>query len=193
MDQNSFTLIMSFVTIFSTIVGVWALNKRNDSTIKKEQALSEVRAQDADIKERSDLLDMLKEGTKQGAIWLESLKVIEKTREADYATLKAIIEDGTKETINSRKELLKEVKGLGEQATTHNTGVTNGLEEVKKEVGHIKAEIDKLPGKHDEIVKRLDATLGYIDRILPKLRSTTEMQAVNGGSGEQTSPLPSPS
>lgn len=186
-NENIFTVLVGLLTIIGSVVGVWAVTRRNHSEVEKAKGLSEATARNAETKERADLLDMLKESTKQGAIWLESLKVIEATRGKDYATLKAIIEDGTQETINSRKELLKGVDGLVTQATAHNTGITTSLDEVKRELSRIKLVVETLPGANDEMKKRIDILLGYIDRLLPKLRQTGEMPVVpppNGSTPE---------
>lgn len=177
-NENIFTVIVAALTILGSVVGVWVVNRRNASDIKKAQELSLVKAKDADtaareadVKERADLIEMIKESTKQGAIWLEALKIIEANREKDYATLKAIIEDGTQETINSRKEVLKGVDTVTQQAREHNTGLTNILEEVKREIGSLKQMLEKLPGQNDDLKRRIDITLGYVERMLPKMRT----------------------
>jgi hypothetical protein len=177
-NENIFTVLVAALTILGSVVGVWVVNRKNTSEIKKAQELSLVKAKNADIeareaevKERADLIEMIKESTKQGAIWLEALKIIEANREKDYATLKAIIEDGTQETINSSKELLKGVNNVAEQAVKHNTGLTNILEEVKREIGSLKNVLEKLPGQNDELKRRIDITLGYVERMLPKMRT----------------------
>lgn len=177
-NENIFTVIVAALTMLGSVVGVWVVTRKNASEIKKAQELSLVKAKDADtaareadVKERADLIEMLKEGTKQGAIWLEALKIIEANRGKDYATLKAIIEDGTQETINSRKELLKNVDSVAQQAREHNTGLTNILEEVKREIGSLKNVLEKLPGQNDELKRRIDITLGYVERMLPKMRT----------------------
>lgn len=185
-DANIFTIAMSVVTMLVTIVSVWAFTRKTQSEVFKEKALGEVRANDAAIKERADLLDMLKESTKQSEIWLETHKVTEHKRELDYATLKAIIEDGTKETINTRKE-------LAAQAKDNNTGVTNSLEELKREVGAVKLIISGLPNGNEEIKGRLDRLLGYIERLLPKLRSTNEMPAATLPNGSVLEVIATPS
>ncbi len=195
-------VILAILTILGSVLGsvfgVWALTRKNKSEVEKEQGLGQVRAQDAEIKERADLISMIKEHTKQdaehtkqGAIWLEALKIIESTREKDYATLKAIIEDGTQETINSRKELLKNVDGVAVQAREHNTGITNSLDEVKRELGSLRTVVEKLPGQNDEMKSRIDITLGYIERLLPKLRSTSELPVTTVPNGSLPEPTPS--
>lgn len=177
-NENVFTVLVAALTILGSVVGVWVVNRKNAAEIKKAQELSLVRAKNADIeareaevKERADLIEMIKEHTKQGAIWLEALKIIEANREKDYATLKAIIEDGTKETINSRKELLQNVNNVVAQAKEHNSGIVNILEEVKREINSLKIVLEKLPGQNDDLKRRIDITLGYVERMLPKMRT----------------------
>jgi len=183
-------VILAILTIVGSVLGsvfgVWAITRKNKSEVDKAKGLSEATARNAETKERSDLIDMIKESTKQGSIWLEALKIIENTREKDYATLKAIIEDGAQETINSRKELLKGVDGVAIQAREHNTGITNSLDEVKRELGSLRLVVEKLPGQNDEMKSRIDITLGYIERLLPKLRSTGEMAIVPSSNGARS-------
>lgn len=188
MDNSVILAILTIIgSVMGSVFGVWALTRKNASEVAKAQALSDVRVQDAETKERSDLIEMLKESGKQSITWLETLKITEHKRELDYATLKAIIEDGTKETINSRKELLKNVDDVAAQAKEHNTGITNSLDEVKRELKSIKIVVEKLPGESIELKTRLDRTLGYIERLLPKLR-TGEVPAVPNGSTPETAP-----
>lgn len=172
-------------SVLGSVFGVWAITRRNKSEVEKAKGLSEATARNAETKERSDLIEMIKEHTKQGAIWLEALKIIEATREKDYATLKAIIEDGTQETINSRKELLKGVDGVAKQAVEHNTGITNSINEMMRELASLKTVVAKLPGQNDEIKSRIDITLGYFERMLPKLR-TGEMPTVPSNNGARS-------
>lgn len=177
-NENIFTVIVAALTILGSVVGVWVVNRKNTSEIRKAQELSlvkaknaDIEAREADVKERADLIEMIKESTKQGAIWLEALKIIEANREKDYATLKAVIEDGTQETVNSRKELLKGVNNVVEQAEKHNTGLTNSIDEVKRELASLRSTVEKLPGQNDELKRRIDITLGYVERMLPKMRT----------------------
>lgn len=187
MENSVILAILTIIgSVLGSVFGVWAITRRNKSEVEKAKGLSEATARNAETKERSDLIDMIKESTKQGSIWLEALKIIENTREKDYATLKAIIEDGTQETINSRKELLKGVDGVAIQAREHNTGITNSLDEVKRELGSLRMVVEKLPGQNDEMKSRIDITLGYIERLLPKLRSTGEMAIVPSSNGARS-------
>lgn len=179
-SDHVFTIIIGILTIIGNIVVVWSFTRKNASIVAKERALGEVKVQAAEVKERSDLIEMLKESNKSSVTWLETLKVTEHKRELDYNTLKAIIEDGTQETINGRKELLKSQAQIAQQVTDHNTGVVNILNELKTELGFIKTEFGKLPERDEKLYKRVDSTLGYIDRLLPKLRQTGEMPAANG-------------
>lgn len=184
-NENIFTVVVAVLTILGSVVGVWAVTRRNASEVEKAKGLSDVTARNAETKERSDLIEMIKESTKQGSIWLEALKIIEATREKDYATLKAIIEDGTQETINSRKELLKGVAGVAAEARVHNTGITTYLDEIKREISSLKTVVETLPGQNSEMKSRIDITLGYIERLLPKLR-TGEMNAVPSNNGARS-------
>lgn len=194
MDSNNlFTLIMAIITIVGTLVGTWAITRRNQSEISKAKALSAVRAQDAETQERADLIAMLKESGKNSVTWLESLKVIEHTRELDYATLKAIIEDGTKETINSRKEMLAKLGEMSKLDETHNTGITKSLDEVKHELAAMRVVVDTLPGENQQIKKHLNELLGYIDRLLPKLTRQTSEFATTPAPNGTPDPSPSPS
>lgn len=177
-NENWFTVAVVALGVISTIVGVWAVTRKNASEVAKAQALSEVASRNADTKERSDLIEMIKESGKNSVIWLETLKVTEHKRELDYATLKAIIEDGTQETINSRTKLLGGVESIVTQAKEHNTGITNTLEEMKRDLGSMKTIINALPNGNEDIKARLDRLLGYIERLLPKLRPTGEMPTV---------------
>lgn len=187
MSNEVILAILTIVgSVLGSVFGVWAITRKNKSEVDKAKGFSEATARNAETKERSDLIDMIKESTKQGSIWLEALKIIEKTREKDYATLKAIIEDGTQETINSRKELLKGVDSVAIQAREHNTGITTSLDEVKRELGSLRAVVEKLPGQNDEMKSRIDITLGYIERLLPKLRSTGEMAIVPTNNGARS-------
>lgn len=187
-------VILAILTIIGSVLGsvfgVWALTRKNASEVEKAKGLSEVTARNAETKERADLLEMLKESSKQSVAWLEALKITEHKREMDYSTLKAIIEDGTQETINSRKELLKNVDNVAVQAREHNTGITNSLDEVKRELGSLRTVVERLPGQNDEMKSRIDITLGYIERLLPKLRSTGEVPVttVPNGSLPETTP-----
>lgn len=187
MENSVILAILTIIgSVLGSVFGVWTITRKNKSEVDKAKGLSEATARNAETKERSDLIDMIKESTKQGSIWLEALKIIENTREKDYATLKAIIEDGTQETINSRKELLKGVDGVAIQAREHNTGITNSLDEVKRELGSLRMVVEKLPGQNDEMKSRIDITLGYIERLLPKLRSTGEMAIVPSSNGARS-------
>lgn len=184
-NENWFTVAVVALGVISTIVGVWAVTRKNASEVAKAQALSEVKAKDTDTdtraaetKERSDLIEMIKESGKNSVIWLETLKVTEHKRELDYATLKAIIEDGTQETINSRTKLLGSVESILTQVKEHDTGVTHTLEEMQRDLGSMKLVINSLPNSNEDIKARLDRLLGYIERLLPKLRPTGEMPAV---------------
>lgn len=197
-ESNLFTVLMSILTMGITVVSVWAFTRKNKSTVETAKGLSEVnltnaeaKAREAEVKERADLIEMIKESGKNSVIWLETLKVTEHKRELDYATLKAIIEDGTQETINSRTKLLSGVDSIASQAREHNTGVTNSLDELKRELNSVKTLLEGLPDANSEIKKRLDILLGYIERLLPKLRPTSEMPIVslsNGASVEVTTP-----
>ncbi len=192
MSNEAILAILTIIgSVLGSVIGVWALTRRNASEVYKAKALSDVRTQDAENKERADFIEMLKESSKQSVAWLEALKITEHKREMDYSTLKAIIEDGTQETINSRKELLKNVDHVAAQAREHNTGITNSLDEVKRELGSLRMVVEKLPGQNDEMKSRIDITLGYIERLLPKLRSTSEVPAVPNGSMPEPTPSPS--
>ena len=184
-DANIFTIAMSVVTMLVTVVSVWAFTRKNQSEVFKAKALGEVRANDADIKERADLIEMIKESGKNSVVWLETLKITEHKRELDYATLKAIIEDGTKETINSRKE-------LAAQAEKHSTGMTNRLEELQREFAAIKSVIGSLPEGNSEIKARLDRLLSYVERLLPKLKDTRELPTVTLPPGITTVEITTP-
>lgn len=192
-SENIFTIVMAILTVIGSIVGVWAVTRKNASEVQKVRAFSEAKVMEAETKERADLIEMLKESSKQSIAWLEALKITEHKREMDYSTLKAIIEDGTQETINSRKELLKNVDNVAIQAREHNTGITNSLDEVKRELGSLRTVVEKLPGQNDEMKSRIDITLGYIERLLPKLRSTAEVPVAAVPNGSMPEPTPSTS
>lgn len=181
-NDNIFTIAVAILTIIGSVVGVWAVTRKNASEVAKAKALGEVNAQAAETQERADLIAMIKEGTKQGAIWLESLKIIERQRETDYAATKNLIEDGTLETINSRKEVIKGVESLGTKANEHHTDTTNLVNEVRKEIGAIKKQVDAIPGAHQEIMKRLDVVLGSVEMLRPK-RVTNELPAMVSSNG----------
>jgi chromosome segregation ATPase len=194
MDNSVILAILTIIgSVLGSVFGVWALTRKNRSEVEKARGLSEVTARNAETKERADLLEMIKESSKQSVAWLEALKITEHKREMDYSTLKAIIEDGTQETINSRKELLKNVDSVASQAREHNTGITNSLDEVKRELGSLRMVVEKLPGQNDEMKSRIDITLGYIERLLPKLRSTNEMIAATNSNSSLPETTPSTS
>ncbi len=182
-NANLFSVILAIIGVISIVTGVWATTRKNSSEIAKAEALSEVQARAAADKERADLIDMIKASSAQGAIWLDTLKTIEASRENDYATQKSLIEDGTLETINARKEIVKGVGDLGEKAEEHHTGTTNLLNEVQREIAEIRKSVDAIPGRHAEILKRLDVVLGSVEMLRPK-RITAEVPTANGTAPE---------
>ncbi len=191
MDNSVMLAVLTIIgSVLGSVLGVWAFTRRNESEVKKAKALSDVKAQDAETKERADLIDMIKESTKQGSIWLDALKVIEKQRERDYATAKDLIEDGTLETINARKEIVKGVDELSVKQDGHHDETINVLNEVQMELKTIKRQVDAIPGTHQEILKRLDIVLGSVE-ILTIKRITNETPAASlptNGSLENKTP-----
>lgn len=184
-NTNLLSVILAVIGLISIILGVWATTRKNSSDTAKAEAMSEIRARAAADKERADLIEMIKASTAQGSVWLDAFKTSEAAREKDYATTKNLIEDGTLETINSRKEIVKGVDGLSAKADEHHTGTTNILNEVQKEIAEIRRSVDAIPGKHAEILKRLDTVIGSVEMLRPK-RVTTEINAVASTNGTLT-------
>mgnify|MGYP000865273129 CR=1 FL=1 len=122
--------------ILLAIVGVWVYSSRTQIKTKAEQqemdnklrlqdAESRLSRQNAEIRERSELLGMIRELTKQGQTFLASLDKMEEQKEEDYKVLKHVVEDGTRNVLteikNAEGRFVKRIDELDASLGTKST------------------------------------------------------------------------
>lgn len=145
-------VIFAILAILGTVVGVWATNSKRHTEVETQSQLAEIKIKlsdaendaadsdtarkkaEAEIKERADLLEMIKGLSKGGADFLLSLQEIRKEKEADYETLKAIADTNAQimvsEVQKSREAIISEIKALD---TAIQISKTNTIEMVATE------------------------------------------------------------
>lgn len=108
------------------------------------------------------------------------LQEMSQTAKAQQATAQAhqeLLAEFRKEQAARTDGLGAQIGAVAEQANAHHSDTTNLLDEMRKEVSAIRSSMDRIPGAHAEIFKRLDIVLGTVE-MLRKSRTTSEMAAV---------------